>query len=180
MKKSYRRLRKSLRKVNKWRANIESKRGTAYWSELTKKLNTQIEKLRLNRDLDRTWIHVDMDMFYAAVAILDDPSLADKPIAVGDEIMISTTNYVARKYGVRAAMPGFIGKHLWKDLIFVPLKFQRYREISKTFKQVLTEYDPDLESMGLDEANLDVTDYLIANNLNDHEGRLKLVEEIRK
>ena len=112
MKKSYRRLRKSLRKVNKWRANIESKRGTAYWSELTKKLNTQIEKLRLNRDLDRTWIHVDMDMFYAAVAILDDPSLADKPIAVGDEIMISTTNYVARKYGVRAAMPGFIGKHL--------------------------------------------------------------------
>ena len=62
----------------------------------------------------------------------------------------------------------------------MPLKFQRYREISKTFKQVLTEYDPDLESMGLDEANLDVTDYLIANNLNDHEGRLKLVEEIRK
>ena len=62
----------------------------------------------------------------------------------------------------------------------MPLKFQRYREISKIFKQVLTEYDPDLESMGLDEANLDVTDYLIANNLNDHEGRLKLVEEIRK
>lgn len=51
-----------------------------------------------------------MDMFYAAVAILDDPSLKDIPIAVGDMQMISTTNYIARKFGVRSAMPGFIGK----------------------------------------------------------------------
>ena len=51
-----------------------------------------------------------MDMFYAAVAMLDDPSLVGKPIAVGGMSMISTANYEARKYGVRSAMPGFIAK----------------------------------------------------------------------
>lgn len=57
-------------------------------------------------------MHIDMDMFYAAVEIRDDPSLATKPVAIGDNSMISTANYVARKFGVRSAMPGFIGKKL--------------------------------------------------------------------
>jgi len=51
-----------------------------------------------------------MDMFFAAVAMLDDPSLIGKPIAVGGMSMISTANYEAWKFGVWSAMPGFIGK----------------------------------------------------------------------
>jgi DNA polymerase kappa len=51
--------------------------------------------LKKERLLKRTWIHVDMDAFYAAVEIRDDPSLKDKPIAVGDKNMIMTTNYTA-------------------------------------------------------------------------------------
>ena len=42
-----------------------------------------IKKLELERDLTRTWFHIDMDMFYAAVEIRDNPSLADKPVAIG-------------------------------------------------------------------------------------------------
>ena len=53
-----------------------------------------------------------MDMFYAAVEIRDRPELANLPVAVGDLSMISTANYVARKFGVRSAMPGFIAKQL--------------------------------------------------------------------
>jgi DNA polymerase kappa len=49
-----------------------------------------------------------MDMFYAAVEIRDNPKLENLPVAVGGMSMISTANYVARKYGVRSAMPGFI------------------------------------------------------------------------
>jgi len=49
-----------------------------------------------------------MDMFYAAVEIRDKPDLATVPIAVGSMQMISTANYVARKFGVRSAMPGYI------------------------------------------------------------------------
>lgn len=53
-----------------------------------------------------------MDMFYAAVEIRDRPELANVPLAVGGDNMISTANYEARKYGVRSAMPGFIAKKL--------------------------------------------------------------------
>lgn len=62
--------------------------------------------MKLSSDLSRTWVHVDMDAFYAAVETLDDPTLASKPMAVGGMSMISTANYVARRYGVRSAMPG--------------------------------------------------------------------------
>jgi DNA polymerase kappa len=57
-------------------------------------------------------MHIDMDMFYAAVELRDRPDLVDKPVAIGSKSMISTANYVARKFGVRSAMPGFIGLKL--------------------------------------------------------------------
>ena len=69
-----------------------------------------IAEIESERDLTKTWFHIDMDMFYAAVEIWDNPKLVDKPIAIGTKQMISTTNYIARKYGVRSAMPEFIGK----------------------------------------------------------------------
>ena len=53
-----------------------------------------------------------MDMFYAAVEIRDNPALAEVPLAIGGESMISTANYIARTFGVRSAMPGFIAKKL--------------------------------------------------------------------
>ena len=67
-----------------------------------------IGDLERERDLTRTWFHIDMDMYYAAVEIRDNPKLAELPIAIGDMQMVATSNYIARKYGVRAAMPGFI------------------------------------------------------------------------
>ena len=53
-----------------------------------------------------------MDMFYAAVEIRDNPKLKNVPLAIGSDSMISTANYEARKFGVRSAMPGFIGRRL--------------------------------------------------------------------
>lgn len=49
-------------------------------------------------------------MFYIACELLDKPDLRDKPCAVGGMSMLSTANYVARKYGIRSAMPGFVAK----------------------------------------------------------------------
>jgi DNA polymerase kappa len=120
-----------------------------------------LAEIEEGRVTERTWAHIDMDMFYAAVEIRDNPSLADKPVAVGGEMMISTANYIARKFGVRSAMPGFIAKKLCPQLVFVDCNFYKYKEVSKVFKGILAEYDPEYESMGLDEANLDLTNYLI-------------------
>ena len=129
--------------------------------------------------VERTWIHVDMDAFFAAVEIRDDPTLADKPLAIGDRNMILTTNYVARKHGVRSGVPGFIGQKLCKELIFMKANYPKYRAASEEFHSVLRKYDQILEGVGLDEANLDVTEYLQKNNMDTEIGRAFLAEQIR-
>ena len=56
----------------------------------------------------RKIIHVDMDMFFAAVEIRENPALKGLPIAVGGSAsrrgVISTCSYEARAFGVRSAM----------------------------------------------------------------------------
>lgn len=133
-----------------------------------------------SRVLDRTWVHVDMDMFYAAVEIRDEPSLASVPMAVGNDSMISTANYVARKFGVRSAMPGFIARKLCPELVFVPCNFNKYREVSAVFKEIIEEYDKEFESMGLDETNLDLTEYCLTKGLVTDDQKQELTQEIRR
>jgi DNA polymerase kappa len=99
-----------------------------------KELNQQVKKMEIEeRDLSRTWIHIDMDMFYAAVEIRDRPELANVPLAIGSDSMISTANYEARKFGVRSAMPGFIARKLCPSLVFIPCNFEKYKEVSLVF-----------------------------------------------
>ena len=106
-----------------------------------------------------------MDMFYAAVEIRENPKLGKVPLAVGDMSMISTSNYIAREYGVRSAMPGYIGKQLCPQLVLVPCNMAKYAEVAQDFRAIIEQYDPEFESMGLDEAHLDVTDYCEANDI---------------
>jgi DNA polymerase kappa len=112
---------------------------------------------------NRTFMHVDMDMFYCAVEQRDDPSLADVPFAVGSNFMLMTSNYVARRFGVRAGMPGFIARRLCPSIVFVRPSFEKYKLASRQVKEVLSRLDPDLVSFSLDEALLDITDFLAAN-----------------
>lgn len=120
---------------------------------------TRIVELEATRDLSRTWIHVDMDAFFAAVEELDNPVLKGKPFAVGGIGMISTASYAARRYGVRSAMPGFIALKLCPELVFVSPDFEKYQKASMITRDVFQRYDPDFEAGSLDEAYLDVTEY---------------------
>jgi DNA polymerase kappa len=85
--------------------------------------------------------------------------------------MITTANYVARKFGVRSAMPGFVAMKLCPELLLVPCNYRKYKAVSDTMKEVVSEYDPHFASMGLDEVNMDVTDFLQENNIDNDEGR---------
>ncbi|GAA6109047.1 DNA polymerase kappa [Tachysurus ichikawai] len=116
--------------------------------------------LERSRELGRVIVHVDMDAFYAAVEMRDCPELKDKPMAVGSMSMLSTSNYHARRYGVRAAMPGFIAKKLCPDLVIVPLNFDKYRAVSEQVREVFADYDAHFLPMSLDEAYLDITEHL--------------------
>uniref|UniRef100_A0A8C6G8A2 DNA polymerase kappa n=1 Tax=Mus spicilegus TaxID=10103 RepID=A0A8C6G8A2_MUSSI len=133
-------------------------------SQQLRKAQLQVDRfameLERNRNLNNTIVHVDMDAFYAAVEMRDNPELKDKPIAVGSMSMLATSNYHARRFGVRAAMPGFIAKRLCPQLIIVPPKFDKYRAVSKEVKEILAEYDPNFMAMSLDEAYLNITQHL--------------------
>ncbi|KAJ8285569.1 hypothetical protein GJAV_G00028340 [Gymnothorax javanicus] len=128
------------------------------------KAQAQVEKmaddLERGRDLGRVMVHVDMDAFYAAVEMRDCPELKDKPVGVGLMGMLSTSNYHARKFGVRAAMPGFIAKKLCPSLIIVPPNFEKYRAVSAEVREIFSEYDPGFLPVSLDEAYLDITEHL--------------------
>ncbi|OEH77220.1 polk-prov related protein [Cyclospora cayetanensis] len=96
------------------------------------------------------------------VEMRDNPSLASVPMAVGSMSMLATANYAARRFGVRSAMPGFIAKQLCPSLVIVPPSFSKYRAAGEVVRRVLEKYDPTFSSHSLDEASLDVTDYLSA------------------
>ncbi|WP_337024640.1 MULTISPECIES: DNA polymerase IV [unclassified Pantoea] len=109
----------------------------------------------------RKIIHVDMDCFFAAVEMRDDPSLTDIPIAIGGSRVqrgvISTANYPARKYGVRSAMPTAMALKLCPHLKLLPGRFDAYKEASRQIRDIFARYTPLIEPLSLDEAYLDVT-----------------------
>ena len=166
-------------------------------------VNKEIEALERSRVLNRVIVHIDMDAFFAAVEMRDDPSLRDVPMAVGGQSMLvcrfycllygwfvyavplihtqntlielhnlllvlmctsihtqSTSNYIARKFGVRAAMPGFIAKKLCPNLVIVKGNYDKYRAVSELVGEILLEYDPQYSQVGIDESYLDLTNYL--------------------
>ncbi|XP_053520395.1 DNA polymerase kappa isoform X1 [Artibeus jamaicensis] len=133
-------------------------------SQQLRKAQLQVDRcameLEQSRDLNNTIVHIDMDAFYAAVEMRDNPELKDKPIAVGSSSMLSTSNYRARRFGVRAAMPGFIAKKLCPQLTIVPPNFDKYRAVSREVKEILADYDPNFMAMSLDEAYLNITAHL--------------------
>ncbi|PPD71496.1 hypothetical protein GOBAR_DD31601 [Gossypium barbadense] len=143
-------------KIEHMRARA-AKLSAADLSHYQKVADKRILELESTRDLSRIWLHVDMDAFYAAVETLSNPSLKGKPMAVGSMSMISTANYEARKFGVRAAMPGFIARKLCPDLIFVPTDFKKYTYYSDLTRKVFWDYDPNFMAASLDEAYLDIT-----------------------
>ncbi|PIA33272.1 hypothetical protein AQUCO_04200204v1 [Aquilegia coerulea] len=129
----------------------------------------KIVELEATRDLSRTWLHLEMDAFYAAVETKENPSLVGKPMAVGSMSMILTANYEARLFGVRAAMPGFIAQKVCPELIFVPVDFKKYTHYSELSRKVFHKYDPNFVASSLDEAYLDISEVCKARGITSEE-----------
>ncbi|MDO5027792.1 MAG: DNA polymerase IV [Bacillota bacterium] len=106
-------------------------------------------------------IHMDMDAFYASVEERDNPSLKGKPMVVGGRSnrgIVTTANYEARKYGIHSAMPIFMAKSLCPQLITVPVRHDRYRQISRQIFSILYCLTDQVEKISIDEAFLDIKD----------------------
>jgi DNA polymerase-4 len=129
----------------------------------------------------RKIIHIDMDAFFASVEQLDHPQWRGKPLAVGGDGnrgVVAAASYEARKYGVRSAMNGRKAKALCPHIIFAKSRFERYKEISQTIRSLFLEYTPLVESLSLDEAYLDVSEYPSATLLAT-EIRKKIFEQTK-
>lgn len=124
-------------------------------------------------------IHIDMDCFYAAVEIRDNPALAGKPVAVGASAsqrgVLCTCNYIARKFGIRSAMPTATALRHCKDLIVLPVNMPKYKAVAGEIHAIFRQYTDIVEPLALDEAYLDVT------HCQEYQGSAtRIAEAIRK
>ncbi len=102
--------------------------------------------------------HFDVDAFYASVAVLDDPRLAGKPLAVAGSsrrAVVLTASYEARTFGVRSAMPLYRALEACPHLVVVAPNHARYRESSQAIFEVFAEGSRPVEGLSFDEAFVD-------------------------
>ena len=108
--------------------------------------------------------HLDMDHFYTAVEERERPEIRGKPVVVGADPkggkgrgVVSTSNYVARKAGVRSGMPISQAWRLCPEAVYLPPNFPLYIKVSDEIMAIARGYAGKFEQWGIDEAFLDVS-----------------------
>lgn len=112
----------------------------------------------------RRILHCDMDSFFAAVHMRDDPALREVPLVIGGDPegrgVVSTANYAARAYGIHSAQPAATARRLCPHAVFLRPEIERYRQESERIMAIFADFTDRVEPASLDEAWLDVTDHL--------------------
>jgi DNA polymerase-4 len=102
--------------------------------------------------------HLDLDAFFAAVEELENPELRTKPLVVGGDPhgrgVVSTANYVARRYGIGSAMSCAEALRRCPSAVFVRPRHTLYREYSREVWTTVCEIVPTVEQTGIDEGYL--------------------------
>jgi len=105
--------------------------------------------------------HVDMDAFYAAVEQGDQPEYRGKPVIIGampgSRGVVSACSYEARSFGVHSAMPISEAYRRCPDGIFLPVRMERYQEVSRGIMKLFEAFTPKIQQISVDEAFLDMT-----------------------
>lgn len=119
----------------------------------------------LINDTSRKIIHIDMDAFFAAIEVRDNPSLKGKPVIIGRDPrlsggrgVVSTCSYEARAFGVHSAMSSKEAYERCPQAIFISGNHEKYQAVGQQVRAIFHRYTDLVEPMSIDEAYLDVTE----------------------
>ena len=119
----------------------------------------------LMNDLSRKIIHIDMDAFFAAVEIRDNPKLKGKPVVIGSDPrktggrgVVSTCSYEARVFGIHSAMSSKEAYERCPQAVFISGNYEKYTAVGQQIRAIFKRYTDNIEPMSIDEAYLDVTE----------------------
>ena len=129
----------------------------------------------------RIIFHLDMDHFFTAVEEREHPEFRGKPVIVGADPkggkgrgVVSTSNYKARKFGVKSGMPISKAWKLCSEAVYLPVNYGLYAKVSKEIMDLLRKYADKFEEWGIDEAFLDAT-----SKVKDHTEAETLAHQIK-
>ena len=124
-----------------------------------------------------------MDAFFATVEQKRHPELIGKPVVVGgagnpnQRGVVSTASYEARKFGIHSAMPLRTAYRLCPAAVFLPVDYEEYSRVSEKMKNILREFSPILEDVGIDEAFLDFSSINKPSDEIAHEIKRRIKDE---
>lgn len=134
-------------------------------------------------DRPRAIIHLDLDAFFAAVEVVENPELAGRPVLVGgrpqERGVVATASYPARAFGVRSAMPTYRALQLCPEAVVLFPRHSLYREYSRRVMRILHQTSSLVEQVSIDEAYLDLTEQIAAWEEAAHAAR-RLQERVKE
>jgi DNA polymerase-4 len=129
-------------------------------------------------DFSPVILHVDMDAFFAAIEIRNNPSLKGKPVMVGGGLnargVVSTCSYEARVYGVHSGMSTAKAQRLCPEGVFISAGLRGYVYASAYLQTIFEKYTPIVQPCSVDEAYLDIT-----GNERLYGGAIELVKALK-
>ena len=132
-------------------------------------------------------LHSDLNNFYASVECMINPSIRNKAVVVVGDVekrhgIVLAKNYIAKSYGIKTGDTVWEAKNkCLEELVTVPTHFELYQKISKYVKDIYRSYSDRVESFGIDEAWIDISERVhsfeeaeaLANTI-----RLRVLEEV--
>lgn len=139
--------------------------------------------------------HLDMDAFFASIEERDSPQFLGKPIVVGSDPLqgkgrgvVSTSNYIAREYGIRSATPISKAWQLSEEakkrgkpaVIFVQPDFSKYEKSSLKVFEIVKKYSDKIEQASIDEFYFDLSGLSYSKAIKACESIKKDIKEAEK
>jgi len=102
--------------------------------------------------------HIDCDAFYATIEKRDNPEIREHPVLVGGRQrgVVAACCYIARRYGIRSAMPMTKALRLCPHAVVVPPDMAKYSRVGREVRALFLEATPAVEPISIDEAFLDL------------------------